>query len=255
MLFKLILAAAVLWYLGVQSVSADACEDGAGEPLEKAYCQVKAAGFGAALPPLHEFKRNPVKTQRLLLLRPAQRAGVSLPQAPAPKATAKPPPASTDPAPAGLSCLIREESLLCGEQRYQLLGNRANRHLAASALTSANQLQLAPFLGRSNDQAAVMSYLKDSYRSYIEAMVSIGLAASTMSFTKFYHTFVETQGGEATFAQRMATMFEFLKQDKKTMAVQAHFNAQRPQSISQCRRLSEAIIVCDDVKNNWVFQL
>jgi hypothetical protein len=75
-----------------------------------------------------------------------------------------------------------------------------------------------------------------------------------MSFTKFYHTFIEVQRSGADFAARMATMFEFLKKDKQSMAVQAHFSRERPNTISQCRRLSGTILVCDDVKHNWLYQ-
>lgn len=250
------MALAALWWSIALDLSADACSAQAQSAMEQAYCQIKMAGFGASLPTLHEFKRNPEKTQRLLLLRPALRAGVALPEEQKPVPVRAPAPPAAEPAmPAALPCQVQEDWLLCGSERYRLLGNRANRHLEPLALTSSNQLQLASFSGSETDSAAVLRYLDDSYQSYIEAMVSIGLAASTMSFTKFYHTFIEVQASDASFAGRMATMFEYLKKDKKAMAVQRHFNEQRPQSVSQCRQLNRATVVCDDVKNNWVFRL
>lgn len=269
---KKCLVIAILYGAIAQCAAANDCGGQAHSAMEQAYCEVKAAGYGAALPSLHEFKRNPEKTQRLLLLRPAQRAGVTLPQETKPKANTSKPKATSKPTaphgpakrapekvakPAGsvLSCRVQEDWVLCGEQRYQLLGNRANRYLAAGALTAATRLQLAPFAGSVNDSEAVLRYLDESYHSYIEAMIAIGLAGSTLSFTKFYHTFMEVQPAGADFAKRMATMFEYLKEDKKTIAVQAHFSEQRPQNVDQCRQVNQETIICDDVKNNWVFRL
>jgi hypothetical protein len=260
--------------------SQEPCSVAARTAMEKAYCEVEKAGFAAALPPLHEFRKNPEKTQRLLLRRPAQRAGVTLPteQKPSPSAKPKltrlPTPAAAPPAKssveqsfipadirsviptdvAQLPCSFQGEEIVCGQQRYLLLGNQANNRLAPDALTSARSLTMAAFRGSPANSADVMKYLDESYPRYIDAMVAIGLGASTMSFTKFYHTFIEVQRSGADFAARMATMFEFLKKDKKSMAVQAHFSRERPTNISQCRRLSGTLLVCDDVKHNWLYQ-
>lgn len=234
--------------------------DQARNGLEKAYCQIEAAGAATSLPPLGEFRKNPEKTQRLLLRRPAKRAGVSLPPEPQPVSE---PVANSEvvkahrPAVGGgaaLPCQLQEDLMVCGGQRYHLLGNQSNNRLDSAALSSATQLRLPDFVGDPADEDALMNYLEKSYQRYIESMVAIGLAASTMSFTKFYHTFMEVQTGGADFSKRMATMFEFLKKDKQSMAVQAHLSEERPTDVSLCRGLSQALVVCDDVKHNWVFR-
>lgn len=251
--------AAILCVYVAQWVDASDCSSESANAMVQAYCQIQAAGFGAGLPSLREFKQNPEKTQRLLLLRPAQRAGVTLPEEPKPvrsRAPAKHVPERTvKPADEVLSCQVQGDWVLCGSQRYRLLGNSANKDLAAGALTPATQLRLAQFTGSVNDRDWVLRYLDESYRSYVDAMITIGLAGSTLSFTKFYHTFMEVQSAGANFAERMATMFEYLKEDKKAMAVKAHFSELRPSNISQCRQLNQITIVCDDVKNNWIFRL
>lgn len=253
------------WAISATCAGVEGCIDQARNEMEKAYCQVEAAGFAAALPTLREFRKNPEKTQRLLLRRPAQRAGVSLPPERKPAAAeanrevAKKPrsAAETSHSAVGdrveLPCQLQENVMMCSKQQYRLLGNQNNSQLNSAALSSATQLSLPDFAGDPADKDALMDYLEEGYRRYIEAMVTIGLAGSTMSFTKFYHTFMEVEAGGANFSKRMATMFEFLKRDKQSIAVKAHFSEERPTKISQCRRLNHAIIICDDVKHNWVF--
>ena len=259
----------LLWsfIFNVHSALADDCKDQARDDLEVAYCAVKAAGQGGTLPSLSEFRRNPPKTQHLLLARPAKRAGVTLPKLPSvpkkqiaesslPKAEPQLKPEVKKTSARNLSkalstCQVRAQTIVCGQRLFQLLGNKQNAQLAAHALGDNNRLLITEYEGNSQD--ALLDYLDVSYTRYIEAMVSIGLAASTMSFTKFYHTYREVSASGGDFPARMATMFEYLKKDKKSMSVAKHFNAQRPQSIEQCRSLTATLWVCDDVKNNWVF--
>lgn len=258
------LMAILMGLLPALSFGVDDCAEQARSAMEKAYCQVVAAGFADGLPTLNEFRKNPEKTQRLLLRRHAQRAGVILPeerksiaaaavtQAPAeaPKSVAKALPDSDD-----IPCRVEGDVVICAGQRYQLIGNQGNGQLSPTALTSATQLNLGAFTGDPEDQRALMHYLDESYQQYIEAMIAIGLAASTMSFTKYYHTFIEVRASGANFPERMATMFEYLKKDKQSMAVPEHFTSQRPANINQCRKLNSTTVVCDDVKHNWIYRL
>jgi len=47
------------------------CFEHARAPLERSYCEIKAAGQGHTLPSLHEFRKAGEKMQRLILLKPA----------------------------------------------------------------------------------------------------------------------------------------------------------------------------------------
>lgn len=251
----------------------DSCVNQARTPMERAYCKIVAANTGAVLPSLQELRRNPEKTQRLLLRRPARQAGVELPpetasrpapskpavSAPQQKTSVRPgAPTQAAPIPAAggsLShCELRGVIIRCGANQFRLQGNLPNSRLRAGALTPANKITFAEFTGARTDQAQVMAYLYDIYRLYIEAMLDIGLGASTMSFTKFYHTFMEAEAKGTRFDKRLAAMFEFLKKDKASMGVQAHYNDELPQNLTQCMSLSETLLVCDDVQQNWVYK-
>lgn len=253
--------AAFLLFYGAPAAGDANCAGQARNPMEQAFCQVLAAGVGASLPPLREFRKNPEKTQRLLLRRPAERAGVKLPApavAPAVAAAPAEPKSNSVNQSPGASlrslCELKAEVVVCAEQQYHLLANRPNSQIPQSALSAANRLQLSNYAGSHTDTAALLAYLDDSYTRYMEAMISIGLAASTMSFTKFYHTYNEVQKNRGDFAERMAVMFEYLKKDKKTIAVAAHPSQRRPLDLDLCRKLNRRTIVCDDVKHNWVYR-
>lgn len=246
----------ILWFYSVAAIAAEDCSGTITDSLEKVYCQLQQSGQGAGLPSLRDFRRNPPKTQRLLLQRPAERAGIVLPQgqksAPQP---AHVPAADADATPDAMAaCEINTGAIICGHRRYVLLDNLPNSRLDPAALTKDNQLRLPSFSGSVNDREQLMGYLDQSYQLYLEAMISIGLAASTMSFTKFYHTFMDVQASGADFTGRMATMFEYLKKDKKAMAVRPQLTPQRPVNLRQCRMLNPELTVCDDVKHNWLYR-
>lgn len=251
------------------------CAEQARTPLEQTYCKVRAANPAAALPSLQEFRRNPEKTQRLLLRRPAEQAGITLP--PETQAKAKPP-ASPPPAPQASNnafvrsaavakessreklaegslseCELRETIIRCGGERYQLQGNQPNRRLSRGALDPDNPVMFAEYQGAPGDAAELHSYAAETYRHYIDSMLNIGLGASTMSFTKFYHTLMDAQAKGTKFGKRMSEMFVFLKKDKAALGVQSHYNNALPEGIHQCMRLSDQLIVCDDVQQNWVY--
>ncbi len=254
----------------------DACLPQARTPLERTYCKILAADPAAPLPSLQELRRNPEKTQRLLLRRPAQQAGIELPPAtgepPAAKA-ARPAPAAARSKPTGaraeapppappifagsgdlLHCQLQGASIQCANEDFRLQGNLPNSRLAPNALAANIPVTFGEYTGGPAETAQVMAYLSDTYRRYIEAMLGIGLGAATMSFTKFYYTFLEAQAKKNRFGERLTTMFEFLKKDKSSMGVQTHYNDELPQSLAQCMRLSDAVVVCDNVQQNWVYQ-
>jgi len=250
------------------------CLDRARTPMEQAYCKIRAANPGAALPSLQELRRNPEKTQRLLLRRPAEQAGIALP--PESPAAAKRPavapatkmPSSSGPATPSAAdpllkpsdsgslsgCELHDVRIRCGSDNFQLQGNLPNSRLSRDALDTQKPVVFAEFAGDTRDQAAVMEYTSAAYRRYIEAMLDIGLGSATMSFTKFYHTFMDAQAKGTHFGERLGAMFEFLKKDKAAMGVQAHYNDALPQSLEQCMALGDALVVCDNIQQNWVYK-
>ena len=264
---------ALLW-TGNVVAQESGCVTQARTPMEQAYCKIRAANPAAALPSLQELRRNPEKTQRLLLRRPAEQAGISLPpeSAPAkpkpaaPPAALSPPSARTDNAANNVvepervesaslaGCDFGGTNIRCGGERFQLQGNLPNSRLAPGALAPEARVSFAEYTGGKGDQAALMAYASATYLLYIEAMLDIGLGASTMSFTKFYHTFTDAQAKSTRFGERLAAMFDFLKKDKVTIGVQPHYNDALPEDIRQCMALSELLLVCDNVQQNWVYR-
>lgn len=255
--------------------SAGGCMEQARTPLEQTYCKVKAVNPSAALPSLQELRRNPEKTQRLLLRRPAEQAGIPLPpekSAPPAATPAAPKPAdnafvrsakpveradtvSDIPAAASLTgCDLIETVIRCGSERYQLQGNLPNGRLSREALDPAIPIIFEEYQGGAADQTELMGYATNAYRHYIESMLDIGLGAATMSLTKFYHTLLDAQNKGTRFGERMSEMFVFLKKDKAAMGVQSHYNDALPEHISQCMRLSDMLLVCDNVQQNWVYK-
>ena len=248
------------------------CMAQARTPLEQTYCKIRAANPNAVLPSLQELRRNPEKTQRLLLRRPAEQAGIRLPAetvaqarpaapaAPRAARAVEPRAAAAPASPArvqtgGLAgCELLASSIRCGADRYQLQGNLPNSRLAPGILDAEKRVLFAEYQGSAGDSAALMEYATSAYRRYIEAMLDIGLGSSTMSFTKFYHTFTEAQAKGTRFGERLTAMFDFLKKDKASMGVQSHYNDALPETIEQCMGLSEQLLVCDNVQQNWVYK-
>ncbi|QSP96443.1 hypothetical protein LPB19_03320 [Marinobacter salinisoli] len=242
--------------------------------LEQLYCDLVARGEASRLPSPMDFRRNDPQVQRLLLRRPAQRHGLSVPAAakrpePAVSALAPQPeappaqrpasevadePASRPDIAASLSqCQLLGERIRCPSGSFRLADNQPNRQLAPDALEDDNRLGLSAFEGNRQDQHAVRQYLSEAYDRYIPAMLGIGLGASTMSFTAFHNAFHTLEDGGVDFAARMEETFRLLKQDKKTLGVKARYHEQLPDGLAQCQVINRNVIVCDDVRTNWVY--
>lgn len=153
----------------------------------------------------------------------------------------------------GPACALRGQKIDCGSTYYQLLMNRPKHTLAESALTQSNRLELPPFAGNVQDEAAVRAYLNQAYAAYINKMIELGLAGSTMSFTTFYYSFKDQTQRNVDFVGRFETMFEFLKKDRQRLAVSTAMPSELPHSLGQCATLSSEIIVCDNQTKNWVY--
>jgi hypothetical protein len=248
-----------------------ACAQQARTVYEQLYCEIKAGGEGEGLPSLADFRRNSPRVQVLLLRRPASRLGLTVPavsgreseaadssrispndQQVSPLPTAAPVPEVANLAQdLGLEvCDLKGEIIRCGNQDFVLASNLANHQLAPHALAESNRLVLPP---RPGGEMNLKNYLLQAYQVYIEKMLEVGLGASTMSFSKFYYTYESLQRQDADFPQRMEKMFEFLKQDKATMAIQSRYHNKLPDSLEQCGRLNQRLIVCDQGDLNWIY--
>lgn len=234
----------VLWF--ALAAAAWSCQSQT--ELEAVYCQLK--GKGVVLPSLRDFRRNDPGTQKLLLQRPAAREGISLqdisvdvsPKKKTPNKVgrSKTPAVSAevrstytadrpvhrdslDPS----ACQLLEGVIRCQEKRFQFVLNRPNRQLTSHSLSAANRLQLPEY---NTSLQSPEEYLSVSYRHYIEKMLTIGLGASTMSYSKFYYIWEDTQRQQQSFAQRLESVFEFLKRDKKTLGVKPRYDDEMPKS-------------------------
>lgn len=264
-----------------------ACVETPGTELEKIYCQIKAKGKGQNLPDFQAFRRNPPSTQALLLKQPARKLGIDLPDT---SSTARSALASTPviesqqivpvseevsvktPAEDKTSilnrniqsnsasrqlqqqCKLNNDLILCGSSQYELQTNLTNRHLSSQTFSSDNKLLLPSRQGSAFASASDHYYLSQTYIFYIEKMVDLGLADATMSFTKYAATYDDITRRGGNFEQRFAQMYELLKKEKQTNAVKSRYNNLFPQSLEQCMELSQKIIVCDNIKQNWIYQ-
>ena len=79
------------------------------------------------------------------------------------------------------------------------------------------------------------------------------MGGSTMTYTKFHYTFWELLEKQEDFSKRVREMYNFLKQDKASMAVQARYDQQMPTGIDWCTPLNDKLVVCDNGKRNWIY--
>lgn len=255
------------------------CQSLAKTDLEVVFCKISVTPEGRGLPSFSDFRRNSAQIQTLLLKRPAERLGISLPtpsrspkkvvaspkpkvnKRPATAATASPPttktispPPSAEVASKGINhCDFRGSSIVCAGDLFRLTLNRQNNQLKPGVLGGANTLDLPPFKQQLTDNIAVNNYLATSYERYIDKMLLVGLGGSTMTYTKFHYTFWELMDKQEDFAARVGAMYEFIKKDKASMAVKTRYGNDMPQGIDWCADLSNDVIVCDNGKKNWVY--
>lgn len=264
--------------------SKSTCHDIAKSDYEKLFCTLQDKGAGNQLPTFSSFRANTPQLQSIILKRPAQKLGITVPPpaASAPKPTTavatpnqkpeiQPQAAASVPSPVVArapeaarskpaansmnlgSCELHQSSIHCSGNTYKLIQNQANNKLAPGALSPDNRFGLENYRGNRGDKSALNRYLADSYRHYIEKMLHIGLGAATMSYTKFYYTYEQLAEKNEDFAQRFELMYDYLKKDKASMAVKAAYHQQLPDSIQLCQDLSSTIVVCDNGELNWVY--
>lgn len=264
----------LLLHANAYSQSSEACFQQAKRPLEKALCDVKKASPSSNLPSIEEFKKNTERVQYLLLKRDAERVGIAL---------SKPQPAGRQPAssssktttrpstrnqqntaerqpritkqPSLANCHLGTQHIRCETSRYELLGNKKNNQLRAEAFSSHNQLVLPQKQNTEFSDQSDYRYLSHIYPTYIYKMLELGLADSTMSFTKFATVYWQNKMEGMDFSERFQFMYNKLKTEKSRNAIKARYRSNEPQNLSQCMRLDSKIIVCDNMKQNWIYKL
>ncbi len=245
--------------------------------LELIYCDVVSRGEGRGLPRFEDFKQNDVLVQTLLLKRPASKLKIKLPKqkthshkshnqtvlvSKASK-TKKTKPALFIPDEPPLSsklrafslnqCRLTHDKILCGKDHFIMKTNQANKTLSQGVLDKKNTMNLPRYSGNKGNDLEVQYYLSNAYVVYIGKMIDIGMGASTMSYTRFFHTYYDLQAKNVSFTDRFETMYSFLKKDKKSMNINALLSNKRPEYISQCEDISEQIIACDSDGFNWIY--
>jgi hypothetical protein len=245
---------------------------------EQVYCQLQAKAQIKNFPPFHQFRKNNEEVQYSLLKRPAERNAIKLP-APARKAAASGPRQQISAAqlptdksknktgsgkiiaretkPSGLprqtpgsehGCRFAGKELICDEQRFYLLGNKANHRLAKQALSPGNKMDLPQYTGGNLHQ-----YLATAYRQYIAKMCEIGLCGVTMTYGKFAYLYQDLHNKGLDFAQRFETMFSFLKKDKASLGVSEAVNLPQGMEVNDCAPLGKQYFVCDYLGRNYIF--
>ncbi len=234
--------------------------------LEQVFCQLRHDY--RALPSLEDFRRNTPAVQRLLLKRPAAKEGIHLPDLDIKKSASlvrSPATSINQAATAAIkkrklqvaadvsdeqSCELTGELILCGAEHYHLVENKLNKSLFKGSLGAENRLSFISLPGQTDAQ-----YRSDSYRVYIESMLSIGLGASTMSYTKFVHSWQQAEQQGLSAESRFSEMFNYLKRDKKNLSIKRRYDTQLPTSFSWCQSIAQHLIVCDNRERNWVYLL
>ncbi len=257
-----------------ESLTSKECYQAAKTGLEKVYCQILEKGAGGKLPSFNDFQRNTASTQKLILLGPAKKLGITMPEitkakrAPSPLGAGNP---NTRPSPEPVlseekpaqrdkkntsstasigDCDLRQNKIICPRQSYFLAINIPINRLAKETLAETNRLS---FRNQFPNESK-LQYLSDVYPYYIEKMLTIGLGDSTVSFTKFNAIFEETEKQNEDFSIRFSKMYELLKNERRTMAIKTRYRNNFPDNISQCMQLNQRLVACDNIEQNWVYR-
>src|SRR5690606_20256555 len=88
-------------------------------------------------------------------------------------------------------CRLTDNSIVCGEQRFDLISNRKNSRLSEGVLNVENKMSLPVYSGLLCGQVAVMDYLVNASRQDLDDMPSIGLGRVTRTYAKFEFLFFD----------------------------------------------------------------
>ncbi len=254
------------------------CQAAPGNQYEEVFCQLSSSRYSYSLPSLQEFRRNPRTVQYLLLKRAASREGIALAKPKELKA-ASPMPVERKPGPLAArasrasesakkpssserakkqlvavsrphECRYTARRISCGNRQYTVQTNRNNSELTVDALSDNNNLHLPlKQVGEPTE-----AWLARAYSEYIAALLRIGLAGSSSTYSAFAHTYFELERSGTDFATRIQQSFDLLKKDKRTLAVSKRYPKSAPVA-DDCEWLHSAIIACNSAGNNWVYTL
>lgn len=235
---------------------------------EQVYCQLQAKAQTKSLPPFNQFKKNTEAVQASLLKRPAERNGIKLPlptKVPSPVSVTslvnprKAP--HTEPMLVSqrtisialqekATCELTGKQIRCAGRVYNLVGNKANRRLAANALGEQNKMALPV-----RKKESIERYLVIAYPEYIAKMCEIGLCGVTMTYGKFAYLYHDLQTKGLDFPQRFEMMFSFLKKDKAAMGVNESASIPAGLSWQDCSPLTDLRYLCDYQGRNYIFEV
>lgn len=262
-----IMLAALLASFSAQLVAVSKCQAAAGNHYEQVFCELSSSRYNYELPSLQEFRQNPAKIQYLLLKRPAKREGVTLNKpaassqakelrskttvARAAALTQKPVARLNRPGPAAFDqgeCRYTARKIDCGDRQFRLQTNRRNSELADAALGDTNVLRLP----KKRANQPVEAWLAEAYKEYLAALLSIGLAGSSSTYSAFAHTYYELENSGTDFATRIQESFNLLKKDKRSLAASKRYPKSAPLS-ADCEWLASTMIACNSAGKNWVY--
>jgi len=267
----------ILWLLAVSAKADQFCFALAETYYEQVYCQLQAKAQTKGLPPFNQFKKNDEVVQASLLKRPAERNGIKLPasvrkvqppvttstppkiinkpQISAPKTVVNEPdtrPSRSTSAESknSFGCELLANQIHCGNQKFKLVGNKANHRLADRALSIDNKMDLPKYQG-----GVLSHYLAQAYTQYIGKMCDIGLCGVTMTYGKFAYLYQDLQTKGLDLPQRFEIMYGFLKKDKANMGVSESSSVPKGLSLNDCSALTDARYACDHQGRNYIFEL
>ena len=148
------------------------------------------------------------------------------------------------------ACTLADDKISCPQGNYFLTINIPLRRLDPRVLSDQNMFVFRPKYENENE----LQYLSNIYPYYLEKMLLIGLGDSTISFTKFNAIYQDANKQGENFRQRFSQMYEMLKQERQSMATKKRYRENYPESMAQCMRVSNEIISCDNIDQNWVYR-
>lgn len=237
------------------TIKYSACFSQAETYYEQIYCEIKAKDQHVSLPSFIDFKKNNEQMQALLLKRKAEALNIPFTMQKKKSAVSERNKKVDESAEKAYStnCQYLERTIKCRDGIFSIVGNKSNAVLQREALSSKNKLEFSKFTGDRNNKTQVLDYLTKCYTLYIEKMVEIGLAGTTMSFTKFYYIFQDLSEQGVDFQQRFETMYAYLKVDKRSISVAENVNPIQGLTIAHCSRLKNNLFTCDNGTTNRVY--
>ena len=109
------------------------------------------------------------------------------------------------------------------------------------------------FPGLYTDDLGVNDYLLVSYEHYLDKMLVIGLAETTMSYGSFSYLFKDLHDKGVSFTERFEKMYFYLKQDKKNLAVNRRVLPPENMTLEDCYPLKN-FWVCGSNKKNYLYR-